>query len=153
MATYSVAGFTGAQTVSDRPLAVLWNPSANKRIKLVEFGFYRAGTAGTGAFVQRTSTRGTVGSTVTPDADNAWGTAIAPPSGAVLDLAEFAAGPSANGVLASTQFASTTGTEGFGHVFLWGLGLMIPPGRGVMIRSNPVTISQCWVYAVWEEGC
>jgi len=150
---YSARGFTAATAATaDHIIANLHDPDDADTITVLEIGCFKsgAGAAADSIYVCRTTDRGTAGSTVTPDADNAWGNQVIPPSGALLDLAAFTVQP-------------TRGTPGmFGWVaanvaasgFVWPCprGIKIPPGDGLCIAQRAAT---AWpgseVYFVWEE--
>ena len=153
MAIYSARGVTAATAATaDHTVFGLWNPDSLKRITLLEIGLFKTtgGTAGDSIYLGRTTARGTAGSTVTPDADNAWTGDDIPSSGALLDLAAYSvqptkATPNLWGWVAAAVAAS-------GVIWPCARGIAIPPGTGVAINQRVATI---WpiseVYAVWEE--
>lgn len=131
-----VSGNSGAIASSSdgEPHAVLWNPAANRQIKVLEVSqFIRDfDVAGLNWYLARTTTRGTPGSTVTPDADNSAHQDSAPPSGALLDLCEFSVLPT----FATPNLASLGAIhrEGSGFLALFPRGIWVPPGTGLAIR-------------------
>lgn len=89
-----VGGRSAATAATLRHVAAaIWNPSTSKRIRIhgVYICITTAGVANIA--IARTTTRGTPGSTVTPDIDNEVERAAAPPSGYLLDLAAFTVQP------------------------------------------------------------
>jgi hypothetical protein len=89
-----VGGRTAATAATLRHVAAaLWNPSASKRVRVwgVWVCITTAGVANLA--IARTTTRGTPGSTVTPDIDNEVERAAASPAGVLLDLAAFTVQP------------------------------------------------------------
>lgn len=157
MAVFSVAGFTagtGAAGV-DESAAALWYPSgATVRLHVYEVYLYKSGLSGGRAGLIRTTTRGTPGSTVTPDGDNNWsGTGEGPRSAAVLDMANFSVEPTvAAPYLYGTAIATATGAGGSGHVWVFPQGIEVPPNSGLAI-AIPVasSMNNSWVGYVWEE--
>src|ERR1043165_9659699 len=94
--SYSVRGRTAATAgTADHAICAFWNPHSTQRIKVIGFRCFKtaAGAAGDAFRFARTSTRGTAGSTVTPDIDNHSEQAVAPVSGVLLDLAAFTGQP------------------------------------------------------------
>src|SRR4029077_9508147 len=90
--SYTVRGVTAlTATTIDTPIFSVWNPHATQRIKLIQWGVFKtgAGAAGDALRLRRISTRGTAGSTVTPVIAHHSENAIAPPSGFLLDLAQY----------------------------------------------------------------
>jgi hypothetical protein len=159
---YSVRGFTAATATTGDPLvfAQLWNPDATENLRVMEFGvFCTAIAAGQHApQLVRSTTRGTPGSTVTPDADNSWDNLVAPQTGALLDLALFSANPTRSSPeLLGWNISGGVSTGGGGMGWVWSspIGMLVPPGTGVVLQAN-VTGATAWaaseVYFVWEEG-
>lgn len=153
MALYSVRGFTAATAATaDHAIFSVWNPDSLKRITLVEMGLFKAGAgaANDSLYVCRITTRGTAGSTVTPDADNAWQGDDVPASGFLLDLAAFSAQPTKASPNLFGWVASAVAASGF----IWPTprGIAIPAGTGIAIVQRAAT---AWptseVYAVVEE--
>src|SRR5262245_20079851 len=150
---YSARGFTAATAATaDHALAVLWNPSGSKRIRVVEVGLFKAGagTANDSVYLARRTTRGTTGSTVTPDADNAWEGDATPDSGALLDLAAF----SAQGTQSTPFLWGFVAAAAAGSGLIWPCprGIIVPAGTGLAIAQRAAT---AWptseVYFSWEE--
>lgn len=155
MNTYSANGVAAATagSVAHETVFVLWNPDSLKRIYLLEFHVWRGGNNQSRAWLRRTTTRGTPGSTITPDADNAWDSNLAPGSGALLDLSSYTSEPTkASPEFLSIIFAAVTGGQGMGFVWSNPRGIMIPPGTGVgMTMPISTAGSAAEVSVVWEE--
>ena len=155
--TYSVAGrtvSTGA-TSANQASATLWNPSSTKRIIVWEIGWSTQALFVMG--ISRTTTRGTVGTTITPDADNSWDNRGAPESGAVLDT-NYSAEPTkaakfALSIYTGSLIAQQSATMA---VMLFKKGILVKPGNGLCVHrihaittaSNPIGD----IYFVWDEG-
>lgn len=153
MAEYSARGVTAATAATiDHAVAALWNPDTAKRIKLLELGLFKAGAgaANDGLYLTRITARGTPGSTITPDADNAWSGDDVPSSGALVDLAAYSVQPTRAtpplwGWIAAAVAAS-------GVIWPTPRGIWIPPGTGLALCQRTATawpISE--VYFCWEE--
>lgn len=108
---WRVAGVTAASDGTDNDaVAILWNPHASRVLYVMEIHFANDTAASGKVTLTRTTTRGTAGSTVTPDADNHVEGLVAPPTAAVLDLANFSAEPTkASPDLGSYQTPATIG--------------------------------------------
>jgi hypothetical protein len=155
---FSVRGFSATSAnVANGALGGFWNPDSVQRVKVLEVSVFQAALTGVVSkkYLVRTTTRGTAGSTITPDADNAWEEEDIPASGALLDLAAYSVEPT----LASPPMfgmclvgASSLGA-GFGYVWLMPSGLWLPPGTGLaicdQIGANGPTSE---IYVAWEEG-
>lgn len=153
MSVYSARGFTAATAATaNHVLANLWNPDSAKRIKVLEIGCFKAGAgaANDSVYVTRCTTIGTPGSTVTPDADNAWVGDDPPSSAATVGLAAFTVQPT----LATPQLWGWVAAAVAASGFIWPTprGIEIPPGTGLAIAQRAAT---AWptseVYFVWEE--
>ena len=87
---------------------------------------------------------------MTPDADNAWGNLVAPPSGALLDLASYSVQPTSSTPPLWGWAAAATAASGF----IWPTprGIKIPPGAGLSIAQR---VNTAWpiseVYVIWDE--
>jgi hypothetical protein len=92
--------------------------------------------------VQRSSARGaTPTATVTPDIDNDWSRAVAPPSTAVLELATFGTQPTLAGPdLFKANLPAAIGS-GFIIPFA-GRGILVPPGTGLCVYTPVAVILQ-----------
>lgn len=136
MATYYVRGVNAGQSTAatDQVLAALWNPHASRRIRVVEASLFWPDfdVAGAGMYISRTTTRGTPGSTVTPDADNADDGATSPPSGALLDLSVFTVQPTLATPPVAIGGPVHTG-NGSGFLAEFPRGFWLPPSQGIAI--------------------
>lgn len=144
MARYRVRGVNVATAATiDHALASVWNPSATKRIYLVECSYCaQAAPAGTsGLYLRRITARGTAGSTATPAAPNSEENDAVPDSGFLLDLAVFTVQPTlaaAPGMGLSWNLAAVIGS---GFVYpIAGRGIAIPPGTGIALLNHAATI-------------
>ncbi len=150
---YSVRGLTAATAATaDIAIASLWNPDATDSITVLEFGLFKttAGAAADSLYMERITARGTAGSTVTPDLDNSWGNLVAPPSGALLDLASYSVQPTSSTPPLFGWVAAAV--AGSGLIWPTPRGIKIPPGAGISLCTRVATawpVSE--VYFVWEE--
>jgi hypothetical protein len=153
MSLYSVNGLTVATAATvDHAIAAIWNPDANRRIWAHEVSIFAAAApgAGSGFELRRITARGTAGSTVTPDADNAHEANVAPASGFLLDLATYSAQPTL-----------ATPPLGLGFVFAAVAAsgivmplrrIMIPAGTGLaLVNRAAIIVPACEVSWVIEE--
>lgn len=157
---YSAAARSAATAATaNHALAQLWNPSSVCRLTVYEvtINANTAPTAGSGLMLVRTSARGTAGSTVTPTIDNDTQRFLAPPSGALLDLAAFsgqptlspAAGTNTAGVFHRWSYAAVAGS---GIVLSIPRGIEIPAGFGLaIVNMTAVIFPISDVGFVWEE--
>ena len=145
MIRYSVAGRSAAPSAGGDPYAVFWNPSTTKTIYLVGVELSAENVQAHWAY-QRCSTRGTPGSTVTPDIDNDYNRAVAPQSGAELNLADFTVLPTLQG---PRQMKANTTNDG-GAYGLWFDGLAIPQSTGLELEvvSGLAVMVSTWI---WDE--
>jgi hypothetical protein len=91
--TIGAAPGTTAATI-DHAIAQLWNPSSAVHLFVTQVHAVKITATGLNILVlRRSSARGTAGSTITPTAINDHGHRLAPPSGALLDLAAFSVQP------------------------------------------------------------
>lgn len=153
MSNFSVRGFTAATAATaDHTIAELWNPDSLKRIVVFEIGLFKAGagTAGDTVYICRTTAKGTSGSTVTPDADNAWFGDDVPGAAPTLELAAFSVQPTKATPNLWGWCAAAVSASGF----IWPTprGIHIPAGTGLAIVQRAAT---AWptseVYFAWEE--
>lgn len=144
MARYRVRGATAATAATiDHAIAAVWNPSATKRIYLVEFSYCAqvAPATTSGFYLRRITARGTAGSTATPAAPNSEENDAVPDSGFLLDLATYSVQPTlaaAPGMGLSWNLAAVIGS---GVVYpIAGRGLSIPPGAGIALLNHTAVI-------------
>jgi hypothetical protein len=130
-------------------IAQLWNPHATARITVVEFFIlFNATPAADGAvtFIA-TSTRGTPGSTVTPDIINHSQRAIAPPSGVVLDRAPFSVQPTWDADLDTGWYLRVRAGSGI----LRRINHLIVPGHGLGLWQLVATAGYYDLGFSWYE--
>lgn len=140
MTSHYVRGFTAATAATaNHAIASLWNPHASRRINVVEVGIFKAGAgaANDSIYIVRSTTRGTAGSTVTPDADNSSLADSTNPSGSLLDLAAFSVQPT----LASPPMYGwvAPAVAGAGIIIPFPRGIIIPAGTGLVIAQRAAT--------------
>jgi hypothetical protein len=144
VARYRVRGITGATAATiDHAIFAVWNPSATKRIYLVEFGYVATVAPATtsGLYLRRITVRGTAGSTATPAAPNSEEIDAVPDSGFLLDLASYSVQPTlaaAPGMWLGWNLAAVIGS---GIVYpIAGRGIAIPPGTGIAALNHTAVI-------------
>lgn len=155
MSVYSVSGRTAATAATaDHVIGALWNPHANLRIKVLEVHLVRNGTSGGRPGIYRTDTRGTAGSTVTPDDSNDWDAVEAPRSGALLDMAAYSAQPTLRSpAMYGGGLATATGSTAVCESWIFPDGIWLPPSEGLAIVTfAAVAFSASDVTFVWEEA-
>jgi hypothetical protein len=148
---YGVAGRSGTTAATiDHCYGALFNPHATKDIFVI-LATYAKITGSQTTYAQRTSTRGTVGSTVTPDIDNDFDRLLAPISGAVLDLAAYSVQPTRQGP-DCFRFINAQSNAGVIHELWFGdLGLRIPAGTGLGVFQGTAAAGQCDLTFIWDE--
>lgn len=153
MGVFSARGFNAATAATaDHALFGVWNPDSAKRIKVLELGVFKsgAGVAADSVYVCRSTARGTAGSTVTPDADNAWDGDDIPASGWLLDLSSYSVQPTKGSPNLWGWVAAAV--AGSGIIWPTPRGIWVPPGTGLVVAQRVAT---AWpaseVYAVVEE--
>lgn len=152
---YSVRG-RNAATAATALHAVwgFWNPHSTQRIKVVSFSMFAQSTApaaGWSVAFRRITARGTPGSTVTPGIVHHSTRGVAPPSGALLDLAAYSAQPTleAGDIAPGFTFAAV---QGSGIVYPIPGGIEIPPGTGIACIQIPAQASVAFEISVtWLE--
>jgi hypothetical protein len=154
MAVFSVRGQSAATAATaNHAIGALWNVgTSSKRIRVIETGLFKtaAGTAADSLVLQRITARGTAGSTITPDADNAWTADTAPGSGALLDLAAYSAQPT----LATPPLWGWAAAAVAASGVIWPTprGIELPSGTGLaLIQIKATAWPASEVYFVWEE--
>jgi hypothetical protein len=157
---YRVSGRSGATAGTDaHALAALWNPHGTARIIVtqIEVCATAAPGAGAGLELRRITARGTPGSTITPTIENDDRRAIAPPSGALLDLAVYSGQPTpvaAAGALHSWVYAAVAAS---GIIYPCAssnsLGITIPPSTGLaLLNTSAIIFPISEVTFNWLEG-
>lgn len=134
---FAVAGLSGATAATANHFSCnLWNPSATRSLWLVEMHMEQDGQAAQVPLrcFNRSTTRGTAGSTVTPVSANDSGNELTPDTGAVLDMSTFSVQPTiAAGPLIRAQWvAGSSVVQGSSTTYILpGRGIRVPPGTGV----------------------
>jgi hypothetical protein len=148
---YAVSARTGNTAVTiDHCYGALWNPHATKAIVLISLVTSKI-TGMNATYAQRITTKGTVGSTVTPDIDNHFDRLQAPVSGAVLDLAPYSVQPTRAGP-DSFRIATSQNNAGATQDIWFSKGLTIPAGTGLGIFQGLAgTAGQFDLSFVWDE--
>lgn len=151
--SYRVSGLTGATAATDaHALAGLWNPHSTQRIRVVEISCVEvtAPGAASGIEIRRNTARGTPASTVTPLIQNHDGRALAPPSGALLDIGAYSVQPTLETIALWTWiFGAVIGS---GFIYPIPLGLVIPPSSGiVLVNRAAIAVPASEVTFVWQE--
>lgn len=152
MPRYAVGGRTVATAATaNHAAAGLWNPSATKAIKLRELWAFKTVATVDNHGLRRITTRGTAGSTVTPDATTSFDTPrIVPQSGVLLDLAAYTVQPTLVGVLLAR--ANLPAAVGAGFIWVFAEPVVIPPGEGLaLITPEAVILQPSDVVFVWDE--
>lgn len=152
---YSVGGRMNAATAAtaDHVAVNLWNPSGSKSLWVVSVEFFNTTATAMPAQLIRTSTAGTTpGSTVTPDADNAYNRQVTPASGALAYTAAFSgAQPTVQGPpIKRTNLAAAIGTG-----MIWAFydtPIEVPAGTGLALSTPAATAFQVCDFAFeWDE--
>jgi hypothetical protein len=142
MSLYAAYGSAGGTVANQAPYAQLWNPSATRRIKLVQWSFFSKDSGGginRPVLVRSTARGATPNATVTPDADNSERADSVPPSGAVLELGPFGTSPTlASPYLYCPVAYLALGGDGF--VLPLPRAIVVPPGTGVVLTWFDTTV-------------
>lgn len=129
-------GYIGGRSVATAATirhvaATLWNPSGAARIFVYEIWVCDTAATAANLGISRTTTRGTPGSTVTPDLDNMVERDVAPPSGCLLDLATYTVQPTVDG--SDLIRWNLAGAIGNGVMLVFPDPITIPPGTGLAV--------------------
>jgi hypothetical protein len=139
---YSIRGRSAATAATaDHTIAQLWNPHSTQRIKVISISCYKqgaAGAAGDAWRLERTSTTGTAGSTVTPDIDAHSIRGAAPVSGVLLYLAAFTVQPTKDATDIGIGWVAPA-VQGAGITMPLAGGIEIPPGAGLALVQVAAT--------------
>jgi hypothetical protein len=150
---YSVGGRSAATAATaDQSAGHLWNPHATKSIYVREIWFFKTVATVDNPGLVRTTTIGTTpGTTVTPDADNAFDRRAAPPSVSVLYLAAFATYP----VIAGPYMHRENLPAAIGAGLVWSFydePIEVPAGTGLAVATPVAVILQpADLTFVWDE--
>lgn len=129
--------------------AALWNPHATKSIYVTGI-FHSVVVGGTALYVTHTTSRGTPGSTVTPDIDNDLDRLLAPISGAVLDLAQFSVVPGRSSPEVA-RFKHDQNNPGPFMELWFGDGIEVGAGEGLGLFGHNTNTYQTEVSFTWDE--
>lgn len=153
MARIRVGGRNAATAATANHVAAcLWNPHASIRLRVYEISWSKTVATADNMALVRTSTRGTPGSTVTPTIDNETDRAVAPPSGALLDLGAYTAQPTLLNSGTPLWRWNLPAAVGSGFMLSLPEELEIPPGGGLAIITPVATILQpADVSFAWAE--
>jgi hypothetical protein len=148
---YAVGGRSAATAATIDQGSHLWNPHGTKSIYVVEVWVFKTVATTDNHGLIRTTTIGTTpGTTVTPDADNAFDRRAAPASGCVLYLATFATYP----VTAGPYLARANLPAAIGAGFIWTFPepIEVPAGTGlgVVTPLAAAMIASDLTY-IWDE--
>jgi hypothetical protein len=139
---YNAQGVTAATAATaNHAVTQLWNPHSTQRIRVVSLAYSATAAPGAGSRwkMRRTSARGTAGSTITPSIDSHSERGIAPPSGALVDLAAFSAQPTFSGD--NTGFGWVlAAVAASGIVYPFPRGIVIPAGQGLALVTEAAII-------------
>ena len=149
--TIGVAPGTTAAT-ADHAISQLWNPSSAVTLYLKEIHVVKVTATGLNVLQLRRSTaRGTAGSTITPTIVNEYDNALAPPSGALIDLAAFSAQPTLSALnLHSWILPAAIGS---GVMWVFEEPIRIKPGTGIVVTQGNAVASDvgCRHVYTWLE--
>jgi hypothetical protein len=115
--------------------AELWNPHSTITLFVKEIHWFKTVATVDNASVQRSTAKGTAGSTVTPTIASSFSRGVDRPSGATLELATFSAQPTLEGVpLLRANFPAAIASGA-----MWSFRnqpIEIPPGAGLCIATS-----------------
>lgn len=133
MSEWNVAGRSAAtDAAANGVCAQLWNPHSTKRVRVNAVHLFHQAATTPQIGIRRSTARGaTPGSTVTPTIASDTNRDIAPPSGAVLELANFTTEPTLEGV--DMWRWAPAAVAGSGVIWVPRNGILIPPGSGLCI--------------------
>lgn len=139
MAQITLAGRTAATAATaNHVAAAIWNPHASARIKVTEIHICTTTAGAANISIQRSTTRGTPGSTITPTIASASQRDLVAPSGAVLDLAAFTAQPTLEAP--SLRRWNLPAAVGAGVILVFPEGVIVGPGAGLCIATPTAVI-------------
>jgi hypothetical protein len=148
---YYVAGRSAATAATANHCgANLWNPHGTKSLYVSEVWWFQTTAAVGNQGLVRTSTIGTPGSTITPDADNATDRRAVPPSACTLGLGTFSVQPT----LQTPYLAqgNTAAAIGAGFIWVFPMPIEVPAGTGLAIATPvAVVLAASDVTFRWEE--
>lgn len=152
MMNYMVGGRSAnTAATADHVAAALWNPSSAVTMWVKEIWVFKTvGTADNHCLYYITG-RGTAGSTVTPTINSDLERSLAPPSGALLDLALYSVQPTLAASLCIVR-ANLPATVGSGFIWVFSDPIRIKPGQGLAVATPVATILQASDFTFkWAE--
>lgn len=150
---YYVDGLGGpiVTAAANECMGALWNPAGTRRIRVYSASLIMRDwdAPDNTMYLQRITTRGTAGATITPDADNSEDGVSVPPSGFLLDVAEYSVQPTRAAAILYGAFAfppaSSSSDTGSGFVLPLPRGILLKPGTGLGIfEKNGALFSGTW---------
>lgn len=149
---FSVGGRSAnTAATANHVAAALWNPSTAFMISVSEIWMTKTVGIVDNHQINFITTRGTAGSTVTPDIDNNYERQAAPPSGALLDLAAYSVQPTLQTPALSRKNLPAT----IGSYLFWDFRdhpIIVRPGQGLAISTPVAVVLQASdVHFVWDE--
>jgi hypothetical protein len=153
LARYAVAGQAAATAaVVNDCIGALWNPHATKSISVISVARSRSVGGALGVYAQRITTKGTPGSTITPDIDNDLDRLLAPISGAVLDLGPYSVQPTPQTPnLFRFPTTQVSAVNGIAELWFGENGIEIPHGTGLGVFQGNATATTEALSFVWDE--
>lgn len=135
----------------DHVAASLWNPSSAVTLQVYEIWVFKTVGTADNHVLYRTTARGTPGSTVTPTINSDFDRGLAPPSGALIDLAAYSVQPTLAASLPIAR-ANLPATVGSGFIWVFSTPIRIKPGEGLAVATPVATILQASdISFIWEE--
>lgn len=135
---YGASGPTAATAATaDNAIAQIWNPSSVRNIMVYEVHCFKT-TAGAADIprIRRATARGTATLSYTPGISADFDRAVAPTSGAILDLT-FSVQPTFEGTASrGIVGALVPGSIGAGIMWVFPRGIIVPAGAGLTIVTG-----------------
>lgn len=142
MSDYIVGGRTAATAATANHVgASLWNPHASIPMRITEIAWAKTVATADNLAIMRITARGTAGSTVTPTIVNDVFRGVAPPSGALLDLAAFTGQPTLDGAVYMHRW-NLPAAVGAGIFWALRTPIRVPAGTGLALVTPVATILQ-----------
>lgn len=149
MAVFSVGSQAALGCDAGEACVNLWNPAANTAIRVRQIEVVHQAALTNGIRLSRTSTIGTTGTSITPDADNHFGRRAAPQSACVMYLGNFSVNPTEE---TPSLFSAQLGAGASGGMVGWWFPepIVVPAGSGLGIYSvgAGTSFGHFWE---WEE--
>lgn len=150
---FSIGGRTAATAATANNVgAALWNPSTSRSLWVTQIGWSKTAATADQVGLVRISARGTAGSSITSGIQSDAEGAVAPRSGAVLDLAVFTVQPTPVSATVYTFRWSLPATVGSGFLLPLPDVWEVPAGSGIAILTPSAVILQpADVSFFWRE--